>query len=321
MMYGTTVDTSSRFYHSGEVDEGVHLIDLHMYDSSLFANSCFFKNEEISVIIDAGTSLTVKQIINYIEFHSLITNRMIIIPTHHHFDHAGGILGLMDYFHEKDVNVSVLTTRKMKGFLMDLARVNEPAKKQFSRLMGTLKAIPEDLIEVIGSKEKFDLGHGQELSLLSTPGHSEDHVSPIIHVDGVPSLCFFGEALGINLRKELVPLPACTAPGFDKKKYIHSIREIQKLEPEIGIFSHVGGIRGREKIKKLCDTAIDKLEKVITFVRWEYLHHTQATSELVDVMMNRYKNYIATCVMDDNIVNNLAFLLVYGILKHLNYKP
>ena len=310
----------SRFYHSGEHASGLHLVDLNMYDSSLFANACIFQCDECLVIIDPGTSNTVSQIVNYLRFNKISTQRVLLVPSHHHFDHAGGLGSILRHFKKEGKQVTVVTTPRMAPLLQNLPAGIANARNQFGKMVGTVLPVPLEDIEVIDNEESMRLDDASELRLLETPGHCSDHVSPIITMPDKPAIVFFGEALGINLIKKLSPLPASTAPEFNSQDYIHSIRQISELGAGIGIFSHVGGIRGRKTIASTCELALDRLQEVTQFIKDAFSEGTTSTSDLVSVATRKYHEYIATCVMDEKIVNNLGFLLVYGILKDLGLK-
>lgn len=73
-------------------------------------------------------------------------------------------------------------------------------------------------------------------------------------------------------------------------------------------------------IAALCDTTIEKYEEVREFIKNIYEANPVSTGELVTMMRDKYNEYIATCVMDKEIVDNLSFLLVYGMLKDLKLK-
>ena len=310
-----------RLIHSGEYEDGLfHLVDLNLYDSSIFGNACIFQANEDLIIFDAGTSENVNQIVNHIDFHELKTRKIYIVLSHHHFDHSGGVLPLITHFEKNHVPVKLVTTTLMAARLRNISKHVDGARKQFKKMLGTVKRIPNQYVISMRPGSRFVIDMDHVIELLPTPGHCPDHVSPVVYKRGKPVLCYLGEALGINLRKHLSPLPACVAPDFSRVEYVASIKKIRSLEPEIGIFGHVGGVRGIENVISTCDLALTKLDEVTKYIKTSMHEKRLSTSQLVEVMKNKYKEYIATCVMDDEIVDNLSFLLVYGLLKDLGYK-
>nr|MDO8087345.1 MBL fold metallo-hydrolase [Candidatus Sigynarchaeum springense] len=311
---------SPRIIHSGEHLGHVHLIDLNLYDSSLFANACLLDAGGDRVLFDAGTSATTGQIVNYLRYHGLDDGRYFIVPSHHHFDHSGGIASLIHHFKKNSVPVMVVTTPTMADCLADLPSRVDGARRQFQQMVGSIEAVSRQDMVVLGNGVKFLLADNSTIELVPTPGHAPDHVSPVVRDGSHIRLCFFGEALGINLRNRLSPIPSSTAPCYDSEEYKASIARIKALNAEAGIFSHVGGVTGAENVASSCDLALEKLGEVTDFIARLHAGGVTSTAEMVARLKDSYRDYIATCVMDDSVVNNLAFLLVYGILKDLHLK-
>jgi glyoxylase-like metal-dependent hydrolase (beta-lactamase superfamily II) len=320
MSNNSTAIPSPRIIHSGEHLDHVHLIDLNLYDSSLFANVCLLDAGGDRVLFDAGTSATTGQIVTYLRYHALDSGRYFIVPSHHHFDHAGGIASLIHHFKKNGIPAMVVTTAKMAEYLADLPSRVEGARRQFQQMVGNIEPVSREDMVVLGDDVKFSLADGSTIELLPTPGHSPDHVSPVVRDGNRTRLCFFGEAMGINLRHHLSPIPSSTAPCYDSKEYKASIGKIKALNAEAGIFGHVGGVTGAENVASLCDLALEKLDEVTDFITRLHAGGITSTAEMVTRLKDSYRDYIATCVMDDSVVNNLAFLLVYGILRDLHLK-
>ncbi len=319
-MSNKSTEIPFRIIHSGEHLDHVHLIDLNLYDSSLFANACLLDAGTDRVLFDAGTSATTGQILTYLRFHKLDDGKYFIIPSHHHFDHAGGIASLIHHFKKNGIPAAVVTTPTMADCLADLPKRVEGARRQFQQMVGDVEPVSREDMIVLGNEVKFSLSDGSTIELLPTPGHSADHVSPVVREGGRARLCFFGEALGINLRHHLSPIPSSTAPCYDSKAYKSSIAKIKSIGAEAGMFGHVGGVTGAENVASVCDLALEKVDEVTEFITRLHAGGIASTSAMVTKLKATYRDYIATCVMDDVVVNNLAFLLVYGILKDLHLK-
>jgi glyoxylase-like metal-dependent hydrolase (beta-lactamase superfamily II) len=320
MSNNTTAIPSPRIIHSGEHLDHVNLIDLNLYDSSLFANACVLEAGGDRVLFDAGTSATTGQIITYIKYHGLDDGKYFIIPSHHHFDHSGGITSLLRHFKKNGIPATVVTTPTMAECLANLPARVEGARRQFQQMIGTIEAVSREDMLVLGGGVKFSLADGSSIELLPTPGHSPDHVSPVVRDGDRTRLVFFGEALGINLRHHLSPIPSSVAPCYDSKAYKASIAKIKAIAADAGIFSHVGGVTGAENMTALCDLALEKVDEVTEFITRLHAGGVASTTEMVTKLQHTYRDYIATCVMDDRVVNNLAFLLVYGVLKDAGLK-
>ena len=109
--------TQKRFISSGPVLKDFHMVDIYLYDSSLFSNCLIIEDQDYTVIVDTGTSDTVNHILNYIHFNDINIKNVLIIPSHYHFDHAGGLKPLIDTLEKMRSNVTVVSTLKMKNKL------------------------------------------------------------------------------------------------------------------------------------------------------------------------------------------------------------
>lgn len=316
-----TMDASrGRFCHSGEHLPGFHLVDLHMYDTSLFANACVLSTGDTAVVFDAGTSLTTREIVTHLDYHGIAPRIAHIVPSHHHFDHAGGIAPLLRHFKKRHVAASVVTTDEMAPLLQDPAPHARGARPLFGDLVGDVAPVAPADMTILREGEKLALDGGHELLLLGTPGHCRDHVSPVILDGGRPVACFLGEALGINLRKVLSPLPAATAPGYERAAYRQSIERVMHLGVDAAFFSHVGGVRGRDEVRETCQKALDMLGEITRFTVAAAGQGPVDARAVVTSFKHRYQEYLATCVMDGVVVDNLSFLVALGILRDAGLK-
>ena len=314
------ISAKTRFYSSGPVLESFHMVDIHLYDSSLFANCVIVEGSDFTTIVDSGTSNTVQNIINYIYFNNINLEHVLIIPTHHHFDHIGGIPSLIEYLEKKNSTINVITTNEMKPFLMDPSEYEKNAIKGFSKkFVGNLAPISEDYIKIISEYEVINLGDYWSVQLIKTPGHCETHVSPLFRDRRDCTICYLGEAFGINLTKEIFPIPASSAPNFNSEKYINSINKLLNLRPKIdvGIFSHFGGISGNNNIQQTGENAINQYYRFKKAVI--ELHSKNPSTKLITKeIFRKYKNKLATQTLNSNtnkeLSKSLAFTNVYGIL-------
>ncbi|MHA1870629.1 MAG: MBL fold metallo-hydrolase [Promethearchaeota archaeon] len=318
----SNITLNNRFCVSGPIFRDIHMIDLYLYDSSLFANVLVVQDSEYLLIIDSGTSKTANIIINYLNFYHINGGKIILLPTHYHFDHVGGINKLVHYFKEKGYDAQVYVTKEQKSRLIENdqnLRYFTNAKKVFKGMVGDLKPVNEAFLHIIDERAKVSLGNKFSLSIIKTPGHSPDHISPIITNKRGERICFFGEALGINLKNDYYPLPASSAPDFNSKDYINSIEKIIKTRPDIGIFSHFGGIHGKYNIIQTCRNSIEMLDSFQKHIKelYEKYHDTRKISEII---YNEYEDYITTLALNSEISRNLAFTIVYGVLIDLGIK-
>ena len=315
----TQTRVKSRFCVSGPVFEDIHLVDLYLYGSSLFANVFILSDDSSTVIVDTGTSETVGVIENYLHFNGLDQNSILILPTHSHFDHFGGSVALLEYFHERQIDAHVLLTPRLQQSMEILDEYAESAKKIFHDAVGQLEPIPEEFIQSISERDTITLGNNWTMKIIETPGHSEDHLSPYFQNAEGETVCFFGEAMGINLLNDLTPIPAASAPSFNSENYIASINKILQLTPDLGIFSHFGGVCGQENIQLTGWNAKKMLEEFRMSIRdlYESNPHTQLITQAI---FNQYAPFIATQSLNKDLARDLTFTIVYGLLQDMGLK-
>ncbi len=318
MEQSDTIDLSkshfnNRFYTSGQLCKGLHLVDMYMYDSSLFANILILADTTFTLIIDTGTSKSVGSIINYLEFHNIPLDRVAILPTHHHFDHIGGMSKLIEYLESKASQYYILSTKKMHDWLLFPDEYFKSAKKGFNDAVGSLKGIPAEKIRNLNPDVPISLGSDWILEILETPGHCDDHISPLLTNSKHQRVCFLGEALGINLKNQFVPIPASSAPDFNSRDYLNSIHKIQETPIDLAIFSHIGGIARKENIAQTCENAIAGYEIFRDDVIYAFAKY-EDTRKIVDYVFEKYQSFIGPTSINEKLAKNLAFTITYGIL-------
>lgn len=296
------------------------MVDIYLYDSSLFSNCLIIEDQDYTVIVDTGTSDTVNHILNYIHFNDINIKNVLIIPSHYHFDHAGGLKPLIDTLEKMRSNVTVVSTLKMKNKLTNTKEYEKAAQKGFQEAtVGHMEPISDKYFQLINEGETINLGTKWDVKIIETPGHSDDHISILFRNSSNYSICYFGEALGINLKKGFYPIPASSAPDFNSVKYIESINKLIDYRPKIdaGIFSHFGGICGYNNIQKTANNAIEQYKRFRNSVLKLY-NENSSTRYITERILKKYSDNLATHTLLDSpnatTTKNLTFTNTYGIL-------
>jgi glyoxylase-like metal-dependent hydrolase (beta-lactamase superfamily II) len=308
-----------RFYRSGEIGEGVHVVDLYMHDSSNFANVLIIEGQsssDITTIVDFGTYKSAESIINYIDFHNIKLEKVLLIPSHYHWDHLGGLPRLIEFLEEKNSNYFILATKKIQEFLLEPDyKYMQSAKDLFNGMVDQFKPVKyQNLRDIQYFPHTYSLGTMWDLEVHKTPGHTDDHICPLfINRKSGERICFLGEALGINIRNSFVPIPATSAPDFNSEKYLHSISNLSKMRIDMGIFAHVGGIANKDKIQEVIVNAKSGYDIFRKDIRTLY-KAKKGTREIVDTMYDKYKKSLRPQSLNEKVARSLAFTLVYGIM-------
>jgi glyoxylase-like metal-dependent hydrolase (beta-lactamase superfamily II) len=158
-----------------------------------------------------------------------------IVLTHIHADHAGGVGILAREFPRAKVYVH----QKGARHLVDPSRLEASVRalygESFESLMGAMTSTPAERVVAIGEGQRVDLGGGQSLQVLDTPGHAKHHLT-FIDDEG---FAYTGDAVGIGIG-EGPTQPATPPSDFDLDQAISSINKIAEREPTALMFAHFG---------------------------------------------------------------------------------
>jgi glyoxylase-like metal-dependent hydrolase (beta-lactamase superfamily II) len=180
-------------------------------------------------IIDVGPAATTDVLLSALD-ELCVKRPDIILLTHIHLDHAGGIGAVASTFPE----TAVVCHHKGIAHLVDPARLWRGSVKTLGDLAvsyGAMAPVPEKQL-VSASDMAMD-----GIRTVDTPGHSPHHTSYMIN-----SVLFAGEAGGVCL-----PLPGkgcylrpATPPRFFLETSRQSIHRLLELSPSAICYGHLG---------------------------------------------------------------------------------
>ncbi|GAB4308055.1 MAG: hypothetical protein Kow0069_05980 [Promethearchaeota archaeon] len=254
---------------TGPVARGLHLVDLNMFGFPHFGTAFVLHFEApdggtpTTVVVDSGTSDDVAGLRRYLRRAGVPTDgHVLLVPSHHHFDHAGGTWRLYEVLAKNNPRTRVVTTASVRDFLQDPEEHLQRARTTFGNFVGRMKPLPEDAYDVVRPGERVEIPGDPAASdahfvLVPTPGHTPDHVSPAFYYgDGerAPKFCFFGEACGTIYNEDsAVTLATTMPPHFEWDAYLDSLAVLRELGPEVAGFCHYGGVSGREDVRRVVD--------------------------------------------------------------------
>jgi glyoxylase-like metal-dependent hydrolase (beta-lactamase superfamily II) len=220
-----------------DLPEEVHLIDLpQKYEGfRYFINSWFFIDSiGRKILVDPGPASTIPILLKKLE--TLTDSIDIVLLTHIHLDHSGGIGHFSEFF----PNVSIVVHRKARKHLMDPTKLWNSSLNvlgDVAKLYGVPKPLEGALL--VGYDEL------PNLMIIETPGHSPHHLAFIIQTKLQRRLFFVGESMGLRiplLSTEIPYLRPATPPKFDAISAKQSLEKIRELiiDDDIVCFSHWG---------------------------------------------------------------------------------
>jgi glyoxylase-like metal-dependent hydrolase (beta-lactamase superfamily II) len=319
---------------SKKVNEYLHHVDIHQYDAKRMFSTFIFNINDISIVMDTGTSDDVRKILRYFKQNNIsISSIKYLVPSHYHFDHSGGFWKLYKMVSEENPDVQIITNEKTKGFLNDSEWHMARGRSTFGNLVGEMNPIPDDGFQIISPITDFINfsksgslihiinfnGHRYELGLFNTPGHTPDHVCPAIIKDGRVDFILLGEAGGtLYHSSKLITLPSSMPPVFNYKKYMESLVNIIKLEANSCGFCHFGYLNKEENVKEILLENQSSMKEYRSLIIKLY-NEKPETSYIVEKIAPFFKERSDVFTVHP-VFKNMIVALVYGMLMDLGYR-
>ncbi|TFF89029.1 MAG: MBL fold metallo-hydrolase [Promethearchaeota archaeon] len=221
----------------GKLNEDTYLIDSLLFGTEKSMASYLIKGSEKNVLIDASGKSEGRRIARKLKKMDLIPD--ILITTHSHWDHAGGVSSIIKKFPSIEVMAH-------ESGLDALANPND-FNKWFPTYAKNLKSV-EDVIP-LKDGDIIDLGN-LELEVISTPGHTN---CSICLLDKKNNSLFTGDSIGYKLNEEILFGPIMP-PEFSEKKLLNTFEKLNSKEFSSVFMAHFGLLKG-ELASKLIDMA------------------------------------------------------------------
>lgn len=181
------------------------------------------------VLVDVGPAVSAPYLLSALAELGLGQPELILL-THIHIDHAGGIGMLAEAFPKTEV----ICHPRAVEHLIDPRRLWEGALKtlgEIAKAYESIAPVAED--RVVGS----DQFHHPDIRCIESPGHAVHHISFMID-----DLLFAGEAGGVCLpmRDQSLYLRPATPPRFFLETNLESIDRLVAQAPQQICYGHIG---------------------------------------------------------------------------------
>ncbi|MEM0353122.1 MAG: MBL fold metallo-hydrolase [Archaeoglobaceae archaeon] len=261
-----------------EVAENLYLVDLpqELEGFRKFISCWVVKDEDKAMLIDVGPKATIPKLIEALNYLKIKKVELVLL-THIHLDHAGGVAEILERYPE----TSVVVHEFGKKHLINpekLWKASLEALGNVAEVYGKPKGISED--KIYEGKVVFA---EKEVRILDTPGHAPHHQSYIFD-----EFLFVGEAFGVHmpLKSDYYLRPA-TPPKFEYEVAMDTIEKLLAIGSKRVCFGHFGFKRDSVEIAEramkqlklwvstvydiLCKKDVREEEKVVSLAKQELL--------------------------------------------------
>jgi glyoxylase-like metal-dependent hydrolase (beta-lactamase superfamily II) len=308
---GVIVMTRGSEIECGALPDGLFLFDLPQPRTGFhhFVSSWFFVDPAgRRIVVDPGPANTIPLLLK--ELSSVTDGVDIVLLTHIHLDHSGGI----SQFCEQYPNAKVVVHGKARRHLIDPGRLWRSSLEVLGRL-AEMYGAPRPL----DPKFLAEPGEITGVTIIETPGHSPHHLSFVVPL-AEKKLFFIGEAAGMHIpmtpSDDLPYLRPTSPPKFDgdaARESIHKLEDALKGD-ELLCYSHWGLAHDPKNMISLSSRQLDEWISIISEMRDKPMETIADYLISHDPLMGGYAK-----LPEDLRKRERIFILnsATGILKHI----
>jgi len=185
-----------------------------------------------------------------------------IVITHVHLDHAGGAATLLTDMPQAKVVVHRRGARHMVNMEKLVAGTIAAQGAEILGRYGECLPVPPERIISVDEGNAIELGDGQVLEFMDTPGHAPHELCIRETKNGG---VFTGDALGLLLGGRRTLLACHPPPSFVPELVLATVDRLRNMKPAYLYFAHFGASADSEavlghiarQIRKLVDAAME----------------------------------------------------------------
>ena len=217
-----------------------------------FVTSWIHSDADVAVLVDPGPRSSIPTLIRALE-HLGVKRLDLVLLTHVHLDHSGGLGHLLRRYPE----ARVICHPRGAPHLIDPAKLWTVSLRnlgEIAEMYGKPDPTPADRI---GFEETIRIG-GLTIESIEAPGHAPHQLA--FRMNGA---LFTGEAAGIffPLADTFYLRVGCPPGGFDYPAYRRSLERLRAVPASVLCFSHYGYTRD---VHRALDLAIGQLDLWMT---------------------------------------------------------
>ncbi len=248
------------------LDYGIHVVDTGFHRPR-FDAAYLIVEKGRAAFVDAGTNHSVPRLLAALDAAGLAPEDVdLVIATHVHLDHAGGVGLLMQHL----PRARLVAHPRGARHLIDPAHLVKGATavygaEEIERSYGTIVGVPEDRVVPTSDGMTMTLA-GRPLLFLDTPGHAMHH-----HCiwDEQSRGIFTGDTFGLSYREFDTArgawiMPTTTPVQFQPEALRRSIERMLAFTPQQIYVTHYGPVGD---VPRLAELFFGQLDEMVTLAR------------------------------------------------------
>jgi glyoxylase-like metal-dependent hydrolase (beta-lactamase superfamily II) len=236
--------------------DNVYLIDTKMFGFDQYNAAYIVKGKEIA-LIDTGLPNQIEAVRAGIRAHGFSPADISkIFITHEHGDHCGNVAPLLRENPKAKVYINPIGAEH----LIDPSKANAKTRHLHSKEMlarfTDMEPVPPSRIEYLKDGDVFDLGGGEKLRIIFTPGHQP---GGIVILEEKNKGLFINDLCGMYLTDADFSI-IFTPPGSNVKQCMESLKKIKDI-PVTRLFLGHFGIS--DKPREVIQRALDGMQRLL----------------------------------------------------------
>jgi glyoxylase-like metal-dependent hydrolase (beta-lactamase superfamily II) len=216
--------------------DNVYVIDTKMFGFDNYCAAYLVEGEKIA-LIDTGMASQTEALRAGIKSHGFsISDISHVFITHTHHDHIGNVAMILNESPKASVYIHPVGVDYLTDPSKELAELKQHIPLAMLERFGVMEPVPPSRIKCLNDGDVFDLGNGEKLKIIFTPGHQPSGVVMFeeknrgLFVDDIVGNCF----PDADSHYPLNP------PGADNMQAIESLKKLLDLPVNFLCMGHYG---------------------------------------------------------------------------------
>ena len=236
--------------------DNVFVVDTKMFGFNQYNAAYIVKGKEVA-LIDTGLPDQIDAVRAAIRAHGFFPGDIShIFITHEHGDHCGNVAPLLRDNPGAKVYINPIGAENLIDPDSAAAKTKHLHSKEMLARFSRMEPVPPSRIEYLSDGDEFDLGDGEKLKIIFTPGHQP---GGIVILEEKNRGLFINDLCGMYLTDTDVSI-MFTPPKSELKKAMESLRKIKDIPVNRLFLGHFGI---SEKPQMVIQRALDGMQRLL----------------------------------------------------------